>query len=507
MSTRTEWWDRAIEVLNPPPRRFPTPNHLAAAIDPAWRVSPVTRAIGNALAELVEQDDYDALAVFVSPQEGKSQLCSRRFPEWVLDHDPAVPVAIVSYEADTARRWGLAVKQDVAHAGLSFSISPDSKAAGRWDTPQGGGVYCTGIGGPLTGRPVSVLIVDDPVKDRAAAESKVIREATWDWWESVALSRLAPGARVCLVQTRWHEDDLAGRILSRPSPLRWKVLTLPAIAEEDDYLGRQPGEELPSVRGRAPGHFYKLRSTLSPYVFASIHQQHPTAAEGNFFRRAAFRFWRPAEPWSDGRERITLESQPVTLADCWTFMTVDVAASSRTSADWTVCAAWMIDLAGNLILLDRARERVSMADHFSMALPLLRRWGIQQMFVERQFYASTLVEDARQAGFPVAEVRADTDKVTRAIPAAARVHSGRVWFPAEVGWLDEWCDELATFPQGTFDDQVDTLSYAARVQAHEWTPPAPAPRMDLSAYDRAVSAAHHAATGDGFTDVLANPEI
>ena len=310
--------------------------------------------------------------------------------------------------------------------------------------------------------------------------------------------------------TRWHEDDLAGRILSRPSPLRWKIIRIPAIATDaTDPLGREPGEEMVSVRNREPGHFTHLRATMSPYVFSSIYQQKPTAAEGNFFRRATFRYWRSAPPWpGDGRERIDCEGRLVTLADCWRFGTVDVAASTKTSADYTVISYWCVTPEGDLLLLDRARGQVEQHDHFSLAKPLFARWGECQLWVEKQFFAQTLVKDAIDNGVPIAEVVADKDKVTRAIPAAGRVHAGRVWFPAtpETGWpIDEWVDELASFPNGEHDDQVDTLAYAVRVQIMEWAPAKTPPRLGLSQADRMIEEAARSATGNGEIDLMNTP--
>lgn len=501
---RDAWADYAAELWNPA-RRYASPGALAAALDPNTGTSPALDLIDQALVELFDSDEHDALAVFLPPQEGKSQKCSRRLPEWLLDWNPALRVALVSYELDTALRWGRDVKQDVAlteRTRLRIDIRRDSAAAGRWETLAGGGMYCVGIGGPLTGRPVDVLIVDDPVKDRAAAESQRLRDLAWDWWESVGLTRLAPGAKVVLIQTRWHEDDLAGRILSRPSPLRWRVLSIPALAVEDDPLGRAPGEELPSVRQRAAGYFRNLAATMSRYVFSGVFQQSPSAPEGNVFRRAAFRYWRPCEPWPDGRERISCEGQPVTLVDCWRFLTVDPAASVKTSADWTVAACWALAPDGALILLDRIRERVEDHDHFALCERLIRRWGAQQVYVEHSWWSRTLTQDAIAAGVPIAPLTADVDKLTRAIPAAGRVHQGKVWFPAEASWLDVWTDELAGFPTATHDDQVDTLSYAARVITAEWIPPSAPPRPVRDPTEAAIAAAAHSATGNGHSGDL-----
>jgi len=501
------------------------------ALDTTVGSSDALDLVDTCLVDLMAEDSPDnALAVFMPPQEGKSQRVSRRFVEWLLDHNPALRVAIVSYEMDLATRWGRDIKQDIrqeacgqAKAGhvcgggcgkLHIDVRRDSMAASRWETPAGGGVYCVGIGGALTGRPVDVLIVDDPVKDRAAAESEKLRDTAWDWWESVALTRLAPGARVVLIQTRWHEDDLAGRIFSRPGPLRWRRLTIPAIAGDDDPLGRAPGTELVSVRGREPGYFYNLQQGMSQYVFAGVYQQTPTAAEGNFFRRPTFRYWRPTKPWPDGRERIVCEGRLVTMADTWRFATMDVAASTRTGADFTVVAVWAVTVEGDLILLDRWRNRVADHNHFAMVRGLATRWGFDTLYVEKSWWSTTVVQDARDAGVPVAPLIADTDKVTRAVPAAGHLQAGKVWWPAETAgcpcgncpggvWLDEWCDELAAFPRGTHDDQVDTFSYAARVRSHEWVPAGAREqeRARPSSAEQAIAAAHQAATGNGHQEL------
>jgi predicted phage terminase large subunit-like protein len=521
-------WEQCARSFEARPRRYASPWALAAALDYRTRTSPALARIDAELVDLLRADSaHNALAVCLPPQEGKSQECARRLPEWLLDHDPGLRIAIVSYGEGLAVRWGRDIKNDVklnpckhtgegecdrGCGGLHIDIRQDSAAAGHWETPDGGGIHCVGVGGALTGLPVDVLIIDDPVKDRAAAESETIREATWDWWESVALTRLAPGARVILIQTRWHEDDLAGRIAARPGPLKWKQLVIPAIAVPGDPLGREPGEELVSVRGREPGYFTNLRATMSVYVFSGVYQQTPTAPEGNTFRRAAFRYWRWLPPWDDGRARLECEGQAVTLADCYRFATMDCAASLKSSADYTVCSVWAITPGGDLLLLDRRRKRIEDHDHFAMVEPLRATWRFDMVYVEANYWSQTFVQDAIDNGMPVAPVTPDKDKLTRAIPAAGRVHAGRVWWPAETSgcecgnclegkWLDEWCDELAAFPKGTHDDQVDTLSDAARVMVADWSPPKAPPRDRPTPFEASVSAAHSAATGNGHGDL------
>lgn len=269
--------------------------------------------------------------------------------------------------------------------------------------------------------------------------------------------------------TRWHEDDLAGRLLVN-EPNKWRVVRIPAIAEDGDPIGRQPGEELTSVQGREPGYFHDLAKTRSPYVWLSVYQQAPSAAEGLIFRRLLWRYWRPAP--SDGYgERVDLAGRAKALDQCNRFITVDLAASTKTSADFTVAAAWAQTLDGDLILLGRNRARVGEAKHFDLVRGLASRWDINTTWVERGMIGTTLVREATQAGLMVLPLDVDTDKVTRALPASDRLNAGRVWLPAGASWLEEFVGECAQFPSGTHDDQVDAFSHAVRVSVTKWMPP------------------------------------
>lgn len=275
---------------------------------------------------------------------------------------------------------------------------------------------------------------------------------------------------IVLILTRWHEDDLAGRLLKN-EPDQWRVVRIPAVAEAGDPLGRAPGEELISVQGRQPGYFLNLQATRSSYVWLSIYMQTPTAAEGLIFRRLWWRYFRPAPDLGYGGERVDLAGRMCVLDLCNRFITVDLAASTRTSADFTVASAWAFTPDGDLILLDRKRARVGEEQHFDLVRPLADRWDIQVTWVERGMIGTTLVREATTGGLIVMPLEVDTDKVTRALPAADRCRAGRVWLPAGAIWLEEWLAETSSFPQAAHDDQVDTLGHAVRVSVTKWMPP------------------------------------
>lgn len=470
-------WEEAARAFEHRPRRWPLPGDLAKHIDPRVRQTPALDLIDSELDSLMH--GTRRLMVFMPPQEGKSQRCSRTFPLWLLEQDPTLRIAIVSYETETAVRWGREIKNDVeTNPDIGVRLRRDSHAAGRWQTVEGGGVYCVGIGGALTGQPVDVLIIDDPVKDRAQAESKTIRDRAWDWWESVGSLRLSRRGVVVLMMTRWHTDDLAGRILER-EPGEWKVVRIPAIADSaNDPLGREIGTELESAT-KSKGHFLKQKQLRSPYVWSSVFQQAPTSAEGGMFLRRDWRFWSGLKD-----RQLRLGTKVVDLRGCSRFITMDLATSTKTSADFTVASVWAISPDGDLILLERTRERVTEAGHFDMVEVLRNRWmeRFDVTYVESRMFGTTMVYAAGRAGIPIQELQADRDKLTRALPAADLVRQHRVWIP-DAEWIDVWLDEHADFPNAAHDDQVDTLAYAARVALAYWIPQeyATMPRSDRNA--------------------------
>jgi predicted phage terminase large subunit-like protein len=485
---------------------------MAAALQRSTRQTPALDAVDDALVDLADAPGATGRQmIFVPPQEGKSTRTSCWFPLWLLAQDPTLRIAIVSYNQQKAVRWGKWIRRAIAaNPDLGIELMEDSRAVDSYETTAGGRVISVGIGGGISGEPVDVMIIDDPVRGRAEAESPTYREAAWDWWESNGATRLSARGRVVLMLTRWHADDLAGRLLSE-EPGTWKVLRIPAVRDPEIPLVRgsdgasayAPNGELISVQRRAPGYFLDLKSKRSLYVWNSIYMQTPVAAEGNLFSRADFRYWQFAPPDATHHDplkgaRASVEGVPLFLADMTRFITMDLAASKKTSADWTVAAVWAITMDGRLLLLDRKRERIGEQAHWDLLRPLVVKWAAPDVYVEKGFIGTTLVVDATKAGIRIQPVTPETDKVTRSIPATNRVRAHTVYWPDYVPWLDEWEDEIAGFPSWAHDDQVDTLSYAARIASTSWTPPVHVPprtngrRTDL---DRAYEAATGMSTG------------
>jgi predicted phage terminase large subunit-like protein len=463
------WSERLARRYDPAPtdRRWPTPGAMAQHLDPTVRQTPALRAIDDLLVDVAARPGARAM-VLMPPQEGKTQRASVAFPTWLLADDRNLRVAVVSFGDDRAREIGQDIRDNVTnHPELEIRLRADSKAKGRWKIDGWrGGVYCTGVGGSLTGQPVDVLIIDDPIQDLDHAISPVYRERARRFWQGTAVPRLAPHSRVVLIQTRWHEDDLAGWLLSS-NPQPWRVLSIPAVAESsDDALRRPVGEAMTSSRGQRD--WDAVRKDVGEYAWAAMYQQRPAPAEGGLFKRDDWRHWTLAG--HGGMETVAVDGQAWQLSDCDRFITADLAISKKTRADFTVFAAWAITPNGDLVLLDLFRGRIEEADHFAKCLPLIERWRIPVVHVEASQHSTTMAYEAGRAGIPIGKLEADRDKFTRALPAATRVEQHRVFLP-RADWVGDWIDEHAGFPHGAHDDQVDVLAYAERVRGAHWLPP------------------------------------
>jgi predicted phage terminase large subunit-like protein len=266
------------------------------------------------------------------------------------------------------------------------------------------------------------------------------------------------------VMTRWHEDDLAGRLLRAGSD-EWTLLELPALAEADDPLGRDPGEALCPGLGFDERFLNQTRAELGSYWFAALYQQRPRPAAGMLFKRRDFRYWRP----HPDEELYLLEGEdgglaPIGIDCCIHFQTVDVAASERQSADYTVVSSWALTPNRQLLLLDRERQRFEALDVGGLVERAYRRQEPKPSFIgiEEFGYGLGVVQELNRKGLPIHRLRPDRDKVARALVAVARYEEHRVFHPRGASWLAEWEEELLAFPNGTHDDQVDTLAYAAR---------------------------------------------
>lgn len=490
----------AAARLRKPRARWASPLDLAVALDPSTRRTPALELLNDALVDVAE-GRCKRLALSISPQEGKTSLL-QWFVLWLMTFRPDGRSAVVSYEQDIATRSGRRIRDLIAqHDGtdglvdLGLRVRRGDHSAARW-TLDGhiGGLVCAGVGGALTGRAVDgALIVDDAHKNFEAAMSSASRAAVFEWFRSVALTRLSPDAAVIVCGTRWHHQDLIGRLV-KDQPGSWRVINVPAVADSpDDPLGRAAGEGMASVRGDRD--WPAIEREAGSYLWNAMYQGRPSPAAGGVFQTDKIKYWTPAQGPS-GELVLDLAGRRMPLELCWTVATADLAASTKSSADFTVILAVAITPERDLVVLDMVRRRMSPAEHFEAARPLLQRWKCHTLYIEAAMNATSLSYDAARAGVPIAPLKPDADKVTRALPAAARMEQGRVWLPAGAAWVQDFVDELAAFPAGAHDDICDALAYSARLDSAHYSPPLTAQEeLDLrrssrpDEFDRAMSSA------------------
>lgn len=438
----------------------PTLGAFAQQLDPLTRQTAALDLLDEKLRQ-VRDGEITRLIWSMPPQEGKSERVSRRFPTWILKHNPDTRVAIASYELGVARRWGRRIRNDLAeHPKLELTVRSDTSAAHEWELDgHRGGVYSVGIGGALTGRPVDLLIIDDPVKGRAEADSEVYREACWDWWTDVARTRLAPGAPVVLIMTRWHEDDLAGRLIKAGG---WDVVNVPARADhrpeigEHDPLGRAAGEYLPSARGRAAGDWEAIETDVGARTWNALYQGRPAPSEGLALKRGWWRYFH-APMWraqADGSMRVGDVDQVI---QSW-----DMAFKDTKGSDYVVGQVWALRGA-NAYLLDQVRDRMDFPTTCRAVQAMAAKWPqAHAKLVEDKANGTAVISQLHSIVGGLIPINPTESKQARCAAVSPYVESGNVFLPAPelAPWVAGLVDEAASFPNGAHDDQVDGLTQA-----------------------------------------------
>jgi len=444
--------------------RYPTPHDLARELDPKIVRTPALALLDDVLIDCAE-GRTKRLIFSMPPQEGKSQRVSRTFPAWMLSRDPDTRIAIASYEANTARRWGRAIRNDIKTNPdkLGLRVRRDSASAGEWQIEDHqGGVYSVGISGALTGRPVDCLIIDDPIKGRAQAESETFRQAAWDFWTDTARTRFGPDTVVIVVLTRWHEDDLAGRLLAQDVRKEWRYINIPAQADHDPYkgerdpLGREPGEFLLSARGRTAKDWQDTRDDVGSRTWDSLYQGRPAPAEGGLFKRSHWRWY--MAPKAYRREDGTMWVHDADeVIQSW-----DMTFKDTKKSDFVVGQVWA-RFGASVYLLDQIRDRLDFPATQQAVKALSAKWPQSfAKFVEDKANGPAIIAQLQSTVPGLIPITPMDSKYARASSVAPYVEAGNVWLPdpSLAPWIDDYVAEHSAFPNASNDDQVDTTSQA-----------------------------------------------
>jgi predicted phage terminase large subunit-like protein len=416
--------------------------------------------------EAIERGENNRLMIFMPPGSAKSTYASIAFPPWYLGRNPAKSIITASYGQRLSMRFGRRCRNLVAHPryGEIFGcgLAHDSSAKDEWETSVGGEFTATSVDGAVTGRRGDLILVDDPVKGRAEADSELVRETAWTWWVSDLRTRLKPGGAIVLIMTRWHEDDIAGRILpadydgesgeiqARDGEL-WRVISLKAEAEAEDPLGRPIGAFLWPEWFRAD-ELARNKIILGLRNWNALFQQRPSPEEGDFFKREWIR-WYDKMP---ARETMRI------------YGASDYAVTAD-GGDFTVHGIAGVDPNDDIYILDWWRKQESSDAWVEAFCDLVLTWKPLQWAEEAgqiekgvgPFLSKRQQE--RKAYCYREPFRSGSDKPTRAQSIRGRIAMGKVYFPRNAPWVNDLIAELLRFPAGKNDDQVDTLGLFGRM--------------------------------------------
>lgn len=374
------------------------------------------------------------------PRHGKSFLISEYFPAWYLGKNPYHNIISTTYSQDLSYDFGRKVRNimgtDTYRAIFSgINLSEDSSSAKRFHTNKGGAYYGVGVGGPLTGRGGDLIIIDDPHKNRQEANSEVVRRNIHSWFDSTLYTRQAPNAVFILVQTRWHEDDLAGKIISENTG-DWEVINMPAINEEDEALWPERFD-IDTLK--------EIRKTIGRYEFESLYQQHPTPQEGGIFKNHWWRYYD------------SLPQRFDKIIQSW-----DFAVKNKDGSDYTV--GLVIGKYGpNKYLLDMVRDKLDFPAACHAVVSTTNKWPkASKKLIEAKANGPAVIQALTNQIAGLIEVEPQGDKIQRANAASPEVESGN-WYipnPNAAPWVNDFLHEMGSFPNGKNDDIVDAFSQA-----------------------------------------------
>ncbi len=426
-----------IPLLSP---KYEKPKHLRSLLDVIWRMQ------------------YGPVYAWCSvpPRFSKTESIMHSVI-WRLMQEPSCEIVYCTYEADLAYSKSRKMRELAEAAGIR--LKRGASGVKEWWTEAGGRLIATSIGGPITGKGCHWLIIDDALKNREDAESTTIRQKNWDWFTSTAMTRVEPGGSILVNATRWHDDDLIGRIqqefckVDDPSGIQWQGIHMPAVYEDKDpETGAITERSLWPSRWSMP-ELRKKRRLVGEYDWASLYQGQPRPKGGRLFK-AATRYQFPMISETDTPYKIIIGADP--------------AATEKTSADYSAAVVMAISGEFNTLnfradILEIYRKQVEIPEFVARLRDLAVKWGAP-IAVEAVAGFKAVPQMLRNLDKRLHVFEAPTlgDKFTRSLPASAAWNDGRIRVPQSADWLQDFLNEIEKFTgvKDAKDDQVDALAHA-----------------------------------------------
>lgn len=422
-------------------------------------------AVADAL-ERAERGEIKRLIITMPPRMGKTELAVHRFVAWLMGRNPKNQIIVGTYNDTFAEDHGKKIRTIMStkiykQIFPQFTFAKGGEAADRLASDEGGLALFVGRGSATTGRGANFFIIDDPIKDRVEANSPTTRETVWEWFHDVVKTRLMDqDSCIILIMTRWHEDDLVGRLTSPDNPhyieeeaANWHIINLPALAEEGDPLGREPGEALwPYTKNGKPKftaeYLHALRRA-NPRTFSALHQQRPSPEDGTYYTRDMFRFYKSRTDLPKGLRM---------------YAASDHAVGEKQVHDKTCLLVVGVDSVGDIWIVDCIWRRMGPKEAIESMLNLAGThkpviWWAESGHIQKSI--GPFLRDRQRAEhvwFSVSPIVPSADKVQRAQSFIGLMSLGRIHFPSFMPWCQAAVDEMLKFDNGTHDDFVDTCS-------------------------------------------------
>lgn len=391
----------------------------------------------------------NVLIVSMPPQHGKSQSITETLPSWYLGKYPNKRVIEVSYGDDLARKFGRRNKQKVNEYGkklFNIEISNDSRSDTEFELKEyRGSMISRGIMAGLTGQPGDLIIIDDPIKNRQEADSETYRERIYEEWLNSIKTRLSAKGKVIVIMTRWHEDDLSGRII-REGTEKYYELNIPCEAEENDILGRNVGDALFPEIGKDNEWLNEFKRSYiggqGSRAWNALFQGRPVSIDGNLIKREWWQFY-------DKLPRIATK-----------IISVDATFKGEATSDYVVIQVWG-KTGANMYLIDQHRAKMD----FPTTLVAIRNMinkhpDAHAKFIEDKANGSAIISMLRKEVGGIIPVNPSGGKTARVNAVSAYIESGNVHLPRSASWLIDFLNEASAFPNGKHDDMVDAMSQA-----------------------------------------------
>jgi predicted phage terminase large subunit-like protein len=401
----------------------------------------------------VSSGELKRLIVTMPPRHGKSERVSRKFPAWHIGRNPDDEIILASYSVDLSRGFSRIARDTLTSNTGVFEVEVDrnNQSAESWGTSgHRGGLHAAGVGGPITGKGARIAIIDDPVKNAEEADSENQREKIWEWYTSTLYTRLTPDGRIVVVMTRWHEDDLVGRLLKKEADEikegvhrgeRWTVINFPALAEKDDYLHRPEGEPLWPEQGFDKDRVQQIKVDVGSRVFNALYQQRPSAADGNMLKRDWWRYYDAPPPFAS------------------MLISVDAAFKDEDTSDYVVIQVWG-KVQANMYLVDQVRAKMNFPATIQTIRNVTKKYPeAHWKLVEDKANGSAIIATLHREIGGIVAINPEGGKVARVNAVSAYIESGNVFLPRST-WIQDFVEEAASFPNGKHDDQVDAMSQA-----------------------------------------------